>query len=370
MLKPTTSKARLVLVTLWAALCFPGAGAEADAPPTEDVAIYFSECEVLDVVSTSGRIWTLDGRVLPSRMIVRDSRQWRREDFAIEFVLIEPGQVNTSGLTLNVERPFYVAIRTLTWQELGQLQKESGLLRPREEMLDEYLHAFRDEFHASFEHQVREYLADPEMPGLLMGQREALSAVQLLSSRVSMTIRLPTLAEWLLAARGGAKTTFWWGNDWDPEFAATGREPASDESRTRFSRPEDRLPRLHPAGSGRPNPYGLFHAFGNVREVTFPSLEERRRLNAAFGLVSPRANRFVDVDGEQFVRMSIYPYTLLPVGGGVERFPPYNARTSSLLPIIMAQERVQDRFFDEGPLSMTGLRPVIEIPDGLIDSHE
>jgi hypothetical protein len=77
------------------------------------------------------------------------------------------------------------------------------------------------------------------------------------------TYRLPTRSEWLLAARAGKDTPFWWGSaPTDPGANLLGDEPALKGDATAPARPSGAK------AAFRPNPWGLFHTFGNVEEWT------------------------------------------------------------------------------------------------------
>ena len=76
--------------------------------------------------------------------------------------------------------------------------------------------------------------------------------------------RLPTRAEWLVAARAGRDAPFWWGETpTDPDANLLGDEPALRGDSTA---PVDKTPGF------RANPWGFTHTFGNVEEwATDPS---------------------------------------------------------------------------------------------------
>ncbi len=66
------------------------------------------------------------------------------------------------------------------------------------------------------------------------------------------TYRLPTDAEWEMAARAGSNADYWWGNEADPARAnAVGKNVMTP---------------LSNAESGPTNPYGLHHVLGNIWE--------------------------------------------------------------------------------------------------------
>lgn len=64
-------------------------------------------------------------------------------------------------------------------------------------------------------------------------------------------VDLPTQAEWLYACRAGTKTTFYWGDDFDPHYCWY-RGNSMEGS--------------HPVGATLPNPWGLYDMVGNAWE--------------------------------------------------------------------------------------------------------
>ncbi|MEN8214913.1 MAG: SUMF1/EgtB/PvdO family nonheme iron enzyme [Pseudomonadota bacterium] len=91
-------------------------------------------------------------------------------------------------------------------------------------------------------------------PVIYVSWDDAVAYTQWLSEQTGQKYRLPTEAEWEYAARGGADTLYWWGNDigvnkancincGDPFYFATA-----------------------PVGSFAPNPFGIYDTVGNVWE--------------------------------------------------------------------------------------------------------
>jgi len=83
---------------------------------------------------------------------------------------------------------------------------------------------------------------------------DAKAFVGWLAQRTGRKYRLPSEAEWEYAARGGTRTPFWWGRD-----VGSGHANCEDCGGTPARQ-------TLPAGSFRPNGFGLFDTAGNAAE--------------------------------------------------------------------------------------------------------
>lgn len=83
---------------------------------------------------------------------------------------------------------------------------------------------------------------------------DAQTFVRWLSQKTGKTYRLPSEAEWEYAARGGSATAYWWGKD-----VGKGRANCTDCG-------GETTKQTTPAGSFRPNPFGLYDTAGNAAE--------------------------------------------------------------------------------------------------------
>ena len=92
-------------------------------------------------------------------------------------------------------------------------------------------------------------------PVVRVSWNDAVDYAGWLSQQTSKHYRLPTEAEWEYAARAGAETTYWWGNEIKQALAnCIGCGSRWDNQQTA------------PVGSFKPNPFGLYDTAGNVSE--------------------------------------------------------------------------------------------------------
>ncbi len=95
---------------------------------------------------------------------------------------------------------------------------------------------------------------------------DAQAYVQWLSDKTGKQYRLPTEAEWEYAARAGSQTAYWWGNDIGHNNAVCNRCGSQWD-----------VEQTAPAGSFKPNAFGLYDTAGNVWEWTQDCWHENYR---------------------------------------------------------------------------------------------
>ncbi len=112
-------------------------------------------------------------------------------------------------------------------------------------------------------------LDDDNQPVVNVSWFDAVNFAKWLSKKTGQNFRLPTEAEWEYAARGGTKTSRFWGND--PEDACLYANVADLTAKKRWQtwivhNCEDNFIASAPVGSFKPNGFGIFDMLGNVWE--------------------------------------------------------------------------------------------------------
>jgi len=115
--------------------------------------------------------------------------------------------------------------------------------------------------------------------------------------------RLPTIAEWIYACRGGATTRFPWGNDL-----------ADMDKYAWISRNSDGT--THPVGSRSPNAWGLHDMLGNVSEWCWDYYRGPKR-------VVPKNPRTAPPPA------TLNRFTVMNAGGSYALYPPFTFHTPS-----------------------------------------
>lgn len=114
-------------------------------------------------------------------------------------------------------------------------------------------------------------LNDDKMPAVGVTWDDAVAYAKWLSEKTGQKFRLPTEAEWEYAARGGTKTSRFWGNA--PDEACAYANVADMTAKQRWPKwtsfyCDDKFAVASPVGSFKPNQYGLFDMLGNVWQWT------------------------------------------------------------------------------------------------------
>ena len=99
------------------------------------------------------------------------------------------------------------------------------------------------------------YFQETTEPVTCISWYDAVAYTEWLSEQTGEHYRLPTEAEWEYAARGGTKTTYWWGNKASPRYA-------------NYAGPKNIFGGIYtePVGSYEANPFGIHDTAGNVSE--------------------------------------------------------------------------------------------------------
>jgi len=156
-----------------------------------------------------------------------------------EMVVVPPGEFDMGSAELEYEKPvhrvaikaFAIGRREVTFDEWDQCVAAGNCFRPDDRG------------------QGR-----GDRPVTDVSWRDVQAYIGWLSQKSGKKYRLPSEAEWEYAARGGTKTTFWWGRDVGNRFANC-RDCGGGAQ-----------PQAIATGTFAANPFGLFDTSGNAAE--------------------------------------------------------------------------------------------------------
>lgn len=109
-----------------------------------------------------------------------------------------------------------------------------------------------------------------ESPVVAITRYDAQAYAKWLSAKTGASYRLPNEDEWEWAARGGATTSFFWGDDLDQASIYANTYDDSAHAVNQFQWPSNNLtdgfPWTAPVASFKPNAFGLYDVTANARE--------------------------------------------------------------------------------------------------------
>lgn len=161
-----------------------------------------------------------------------------------------------------VIKPFWMCTTEVTWPEFDywafkrdlKAKMDAGILPAKKDQQPEH-----EKLADAISRPTPPYVdmsfgyGRERMPAICFTHHGAMEYCRWLSAKTNKVYRLPTEAEWELAARGGAKTAYFWGDD-----------PAKAGEYAWFV--DNAEKKTHPIGEKKPNPFGLYDIVGNAAE--------------------------------------------------------------------------------------------------------
>lgn len=126
------------------------------------------------------------------------------------------------------------------------------------------------QFNAALDYLNPGFPQTADSPVVAITREDANAYASWLSAKTGETYRLPSEDEWEWAARGGATTTFYWGDDLSRVNEYANSFDLSSKETNGFgwdsTGVDDGYPYTAPVASFAPNGYGLYDVTGNARE--------------------------------------------------------------------------------------------------------
>lgn len=227
----------------------------------------------------------------------------------------EPGRKAYEGPQVPVViEPFWMGKFEVTWAEFEPYMAanfafkrfdKAGIRKVTEENKIDAVTAPSAFYDPSLTYEAGDEL---NTPAATMTQYSAKQYTKWLSLLCEDFYRLPSEAEWEHAARAGARTTFFFGND-----VSKLAEYAWFEDNSEFKR--------HPVGTLKPNPWGLYDIYGNVSEWTLDQ-HDRDTYQRLYDQMSTDMASAINWPNREYGRVS---------KGGSWELPALNCRTAARL---------------------------------------
>ncbi len=185
---------------------------------------------------------------------------------------------------------FYLGKYEITNEEFRAFVEDSGYVTEAEEVgtgrvLKDGVFGYHAGFTWRTPHGVGSSVAGRERhPVVQVSWNDAVAYCSWLSRKTGRAYRLPTEAEWEYAARGGADTRYWWGDEFDTSklnSALTWKPKEEDPW------PRDEHTLTKDVGSYPPNDFGLYDMLGNLWEWASDYADPEYYLELVRAKVSP-----------------------------------------------------------------------------------
>ena len=231
---------------IWAAAAAASALVATDAAPTKAAAGQAAAATLAPYTET-----------LPNTKVTFEMVPIQGGDFMMGSPESEPGRDTDEGPQHKVTlKPFYMAVKEVTWDEFDEFgfsqdlrrKRRLGLTGPKDagDAVSRPTPPYADESWG---------WGKEAQPVIGITQHAAAKYCEWLSARTGKKYRLPTEAEWEYAARAGTTTAYSFGDD-----------PAALPEYAWFEANSQEQP--HVGGQKKPNPWGLHDMHGNAAEWT------------------------------------------------------------------------------------------------------
>ncbi|MCC7252832.1 formylglycine-generating enzyme family protein [Hyphomicrobium sp.] len=176
--------------------------------------------------------------------------------FAIGSPEIEADHGDDEKLTSVTVRAFAIGARPVTVAEYKACMADGGCQPP--EWLEPGGRHHIETGASRYYRNLGEAITGPDQPIVGVSHIDATAYAKWLSAKTGHAYRLPSEAEWEMAARAGTRTAFWWGDTLpDDGIVRAACEGCGSEWDAKAPAPADAF---------APNPWGLHNVHGNVWE--------------------------------------------------------------------------------------------------------